>query len=140
MLQLAKNISLENLRKQAKTLLKDYRAGFSEAVTRVAKHYADGTGAIDYNVAHLMVAREYGFRSWTRLKAYIEKFGEDLREGHHPVVLTIKDVTVLPEVFPRQDCLCLTSKNPIRFDTEENLAIHLDLLGEAHRVQDGSPA
>tara|TARA_E500000331_G_scaffold144399_1_gene140637 strand:+ start:2767 stop:3165 length:399 start_codon:yes stop_codon:yes gene_type:complete len=81
-----------------------------------------------------MAAREYGFRSLTRLKAYIEKFGEDLREGYHPVVLTTKDVTVLPEVFPRQDYLCLTSKNSIRFDTEENLAIHLDLLGEAHRV------
>jgi ankyrin repeat protein len=64
--------NLEHLRKQAKALLRDHRAALPAAVERMRAHprpprepkLAD---------AQLVVAREYGFPSWPRLRAYVER-------------------------------------------------------------------
>ena len=77
--QLPSHPSLENLRKQAKALLKSVRAGDEEEVARVRdKHpdYADASieqiieegGLSD---AQWVIAKEHRFESWAKLKEYV---------------------------------------------------------------------
>jgi len=68
--------SLANLRKQAKDLAKAYRAGASDAVTRVAAvRRRAKKSPMDHRFtltdAQHVVAREYGFKSWPRLVRYL---------------------------------------------------------------------
>lgn len=76
--------SLEQLRKLARELHRDYHAGQREAQARAGGHHprpGDGFRLAD---AQLVVAREHGFASWPRLKAYVQRvttYGPDLR---HP--------------------------------------------------------
>lgn len=71
--------SLEFDRKQAKRLLAAVRAGDPGARNRLAAihpRYVAGlpadTSAISLSDAQLVIAREYGFASWTRWKQYVE--------------------------------------------------------------------
>jgi uncharacterized protein len=66
--------SLEQLRKKAKELLKAYRADDPSAVTRFQSHHPraiseKGAALAD---AQLVLAREYGFPSWAKLKHHVE--------------------------------------------------------------------
>jgi hypothetical protein len=63
--------SLEQLRKQAKDLLRAHRAGDPQAVARVAAH--EPGEPLKLTGAQHVVAREHGFPSWARLKAYVER-------------------------------------------------------------------
>ena len=74
--QLPPHPSLENLKKQAKSLHKAHRSGDSEAADRIKTHLprlADASAEeilqSDFSLqeAQLVVAREYGFPSWPRL-------------------------------------------------------------------------
>ena len=69
--QLPDSPSLKHLRKQAKALLEAFRAGDIEAVRRVRSFSC----AEPFQLAHaqFVIAREYGFQSWTRLKAQVER-------------------------------------------------------------------
>jgi len=68
--------SLEQLRKQAKDLTRDYRAGDSAALARLRAHksnISETTGehpAILADAQHCL-AREYGFESWPKLKRHV---------------------------------------------------------------------
>ncbi len=66
--------SLDQLRKQAKELLKDYRAGDRSAASRFQAHdpRAISEKRIALADAQLVLAREYGFRSWAKLKHHVE--------------------------------------------------------------------
>jgi hypothetical protein len=68
------HVSLLQLKHQAKDLLKEFRAGRLEATARFREHQARATqgGAVRLSDAQLVVAREYGFASWPRLKQHIE--------------------------------------------------------------------
>ena len=78
------NPSLENLKKQAKTLLKACRAGNFGALERLrAAHprYAGAEpGAIDLRLAdcQLVLAREAGFASWPQLRTAIQSANNEL--------------------------------------------------------------
>jgi hypothetical protein len=63
--------SLEHLRNQAKTLLEAFRAGDANAVQRVRAI----SSAEPFKLSHaqFVIAREYGFPSWMRLKARLER-------------------------------------------------------------------
>jgi len=63
---------LGQLKKQAKDLLEDIRAHRPEAVARVPKEEIAGFALAD---AQLILAREYGFPSWARLKLHVETRG-----------------------------------------------------------------
>ena len=65
--------SLEQLHKQAKDLLRLYQAGDSAAVER----FRDGAATLAN--AQFVIAREYGFESWAKLKHHVE--------GLHPPAL-----------------------------------------------------
>jgi len=76
--------SLEQLRKQAKDLLRAHRAGDRRAVARVAAH--EPGEPLKLTGAQHVVAREHGFPSWARLKAYVERLaahGPDLEHAYH---------------------------------------------------------
>lgn len=60
---------LEQLKTQAKDLLKDVRAGQPEAVARVPENERVNFALAD---ALRILAREYGFPSWTKLKEHVE--------------------------------------------------------------------
>jgi ankyrin repeat protein len=78
--------SLEQLRKQAKDLLRAHRTGDPEAVARVAAHHPRPDEPLMLTGAQLVVAREHGFPSWPRLRAYVERvaaYGPDLQHAYH---------------------------------------------------------
>ena len=69
--------SLEQLRKQAKELLRDYHAGNTAAAERfrgISPRLANPSQTKDVTLAdaQFVLAREYGFESWARLKQHIE--------------------------------------------------------------------
>ena len=63
--------SLEHLRNQAKALLGAFRVGDANAVQRVRAI----SSAEPFKLSHaqFVIAREYGFQSWPRLKARVER-------------------------------------------------------------------
>ena len=69
--------NLTQLKKQAKDLLKAFRAGEETAVAEVRAHYlgpiseAEGEG-FQLSEAQLVLARAYGFDSWPKLKAFVD--------------------------------------------------------------------
>jgi ankyrin repeat protein len=76
---LPQNPSLENLKKQAKTLLKACRCGDAEAVARVrAAHPRFKPGALRLSDCQLVLAREAGIASWPQLKVTVESANRDL--------------------------------------------------------------
>jgi ankyrin repeat protein len=68
---LADNATVESLKKQAKALLRAVQSGDASACRRVEPYFADAL-TVGLQDIHLVVAREYGFSSWTRLKQHIE--------------------------------------------------------------------
>jgi len=78
--------SLEQLRKQAKDLLRAHRAGDPGAAARVAAHRPHPDEPLKLAGAQLVVAREHGFASWPRLRAYVERVvahGPGLQHAYH---------------------------------------------------------
>jgi ankyrin repeat protein len=67
---------MEQLRKQSKELLRAHRAGEPAAVARVAAHHPHPEKPVKLAGTQLVVAREYGFPSWPRLRAYVERVAE----------------------------------------------------------------
>ncbi len=81
MSQLPANANLEQLRNQAKSLLKSVQNGDPASAERVRTHLPRAhslspeqilVSSLLLTEAQLVVAREYGFPSWPRLKAHVE--------------------------------------------------------------------
>src|SRR5262249_27488431 len=77
----------EQLRKQAKDLLRAWRAGDPTAVDRVAAHKPRATPPRLAD-AQLIIAREYGFESWPKLVHHVEGAGV---EGLQPFEQLARD-------------------------------------------------
>ncbi len=84
--QLPQNPSLEQLKKQAKALLKAHRSGEPEACTRIQGSFPRlartppleiSNAPFSLRDAQLVLAREYGFESWPKLKRFIEILSQD---------------------------------------------------------------
>jgi len=80
---------LEQLRKQAKDLLKSHKSGNPEAIHRFREHHPDFHAAPDHTLhaapvsladAQLVLAREHGFASWAKLKEHVESILLDTRD------------------------------------------------------------
>jgi ankyrin repeat protein len=67
--------SLEQQKKQARELLRAAQAAESSALRRFREHHPrfDGSGSLALADAQLVMAREYGFASWPKLKAFIDQ-------------------------------------------------------------------
>jgi ankyrin repeat protein len=77
--------SLEQLRKLARELVRAYHAGVPAARARARDHHPHPGDDFRLADAQLVVAREHGFASWPRLRAYVDRiarYGPDLR---HPI-------------------------------------------------------
>ncbi len=70
--ELPDNPNIDHLKKQAKRLLKSARAGDEAALGRVGPYFGDPR-SIGLQSAQLLIAREYGFSSWTKLKDVVER-------------------------------------------------------------------
>lgn len=94
--------SFRQLRKQAKELLKSYRAGEPDAAAEVGQFEADPDPATFALVdAQRVLARAYGFSSWTKLKQHVD--GPDVKDFCEAVdagdVATVRKlVKVRPEL------------------------------------------
>lgn len=92
--QLPPQPNLRQLRRQAKDLLKAYRSGEPEAVSRVRDGLPRLTGASDeavmaaactlQDVQHV-TAVKYGFDDWTALKDAVERLTDPVRAFHEAV-------------------------------------------------------
>jgi ankyrin repeat protein len=64
---------LEQLKRQAKEMLRGFLAGEAAAVAEVNAHYrAADKSNFALHDALLVIARSYGFDSWSKLKAYVD--------------------------------------------------------------------
>ena len=64
---------LDQLKRQAKELLEDFRRGNEAAVAEVGTHYRGAhAGTFALHDAQLVIARSYGFDSWPKLRAYVD--------------------------------------------------------------------
>ena len=68
--ELPRNPNLEYLKKQAKALLHDFRQNNAQAVTKFGT--LDLKAAPKLSDAQHLIAREYGFESWSKLKKHVE--------------------------------------------------------------------
>jgi len=65
--------SLIQLKHQAKELLKEFRAGGQNAAARFREYHPHSQrGTIALSDAQLVIAREYGFAGWPKLKQHVE--------------------------------------------------------------------
>ena len=68
--------SLAHLRHQAKALVREVHSGHEEAIARCREHHPHlpkrSETAIALSDAQLVIAREYGFASWPKLKLFVE--------------------------------------------------------------------
>lgn len=78
---LPERANLAHLRKQAKALLRDVRGGDAEAIARIRSSLPAARDATPHFIAAMplqlhdaqsCIARDYGFRSWSELKAFVE--------------------------------------------------------------------
>jgi hypothetical protein len=100
--------SLEHLRHQARALHRLVRAGDAAAVARVERSYGPVSDPFPLATAQLVVAREYGFASWARLKQHVEvidRYRWPRRSGM-PAVASPSDE------FCRLACLNYTNDDP----------------------------
>lgn len=81
--------SLENLKKQAKTLLKKWRAGDAETLARIRAAHPQFTGLSGEQLraaqprladCQLVLAREAGFESWPQLKVAVQASNQELAD------------------------------------------------------------
>jgi ankyrin repeat protein len=81
--------NLEQQRKRAKDLLKALRAGDARAIARIRRSHPRLTGSTSQTIiadarvadAQWVIAREYGFASWARLKAHIDALAGKTERG-----------------------------------------------------------
>ena len=75
--------NIENLRKQAKALLRNWQQGDSSARERVAAFFPD-TRRPGLQSAQFVLAHEYGFRTWTALLDFVPRMGhfDDIATFH----------------------------------------------------------
>lgn len=72
--RLPPHANLEQLKKQAKDLLKASQSGDADACTRIEQfHPHRAASECTLQDAQLVIAREYSFESWTKLKHHLQK-------------------------------------------------------------------
>jgi len=87
--------SIEQLRKQAKELLDQYRAGLPDAIAEVNQfERAPDPAAFALSDAQRVLARAYGYDSWPKLKAFVdganvERLAEAVKAGDLEQVRTL---------------------------------------------------
>ncbi|HET6216840.1 MAG TPA: ankyrin repeat domain-containing protein [Acidobacteriaceae bacterium] len=93
--RLTEHPSLEQLRKQAKELLQEFRSGAPSAIAEVNRfERIPDKNSFALNDAQRVLARAYGFASWPKLKAFVDganiaRFAEAVQAGDVVQVRTL---------------------------------------------------
>jgi len=132
--QLPHHPSLENLKKQAKSLHKAHRSGDSKAADRIKTHLPRLTDASNEEIlqsdfslqeAQLIVAREYGFPSWPKLTEAISQ-----TEGSP---ITTEPQTDQPEEIPSSlPQFTDQAKRVIGLALDESVRLSHNYIGTEH--------
>ncbi len=126
--QLPNNPSLENLRKQAKSLQKSVLAKESNPLTQLQEFHPRPVKAVeDFRLsdAQLVIARSYDFVNWSSLKKYVETVARHSFLPAHPNSAKASDS--ITDRFVRLACL-------------DYLADHVERRKEAHQILAQDPA
>ncbi|TWB19307.1 ankyrin repeat protein [Rhizobium sp. ERR 1071] len=133
---LAVDATLDSLKKQAKSFLKAVQAGDTSARSRVAPYFAD-IDSVGLQDIQLVLAREFGFSSWTKLKAHLESgdrkhIPQDQLANRFLSLATVSYFANIPADPARFDeALMLLKANPEIADESIHVAA---ALGDADRV------
>jgi ketosteroid isomerase-like protein len=135
------NANLEQLKKGAKSFQRAVRAGDGGAAGVVREFHprlADAQpGSPELNSfaradAQLVVARQFGFPSWPKLKAHLELVARYARSPHHePIGGPLADDQAVLEEFLRLACLNYGDDDPDRFRRAQALLEQHDWLERA---------
>lgn len=91
--------SLNHLKYQAKDLLKSWKKGDPESLARIREFHPKFTDKSGPEVrqtrfllsdAQLVIAREYGFKNWLRLKAHVEQAGSQSQSWYRAIYRKLK--------------------------------------------------
>ena len=94
--QLPLRPNLERLKKQAKTILKNHRSADPETLRRIKEHHPRWANSPENSIrdarltltdAQLVIAREHGFTTWSKLKAHVR-----LQEADPPSAESVKSL------------------------------------------------
>ena len=129
---LPQNPSLDHLKQQAKTLLRQVRAGEPAARMLVVEFHPRAAAALTafrLADAQLAVARQYGFASWPRLGAHLKVVVQYTRSPHRQLVgQPLSSPDALADELLRLACLTYGADSPTRLTgARELLAAHPDL-------------
>lgn len=114
--------NLEQLRIQAKELLKAHQSHDAEAIRRIQESHPRFAGASPSKIrdaklrlsdAQLVIAREFGFESWPKLKAHIER--RSLEDVHEQFQKAFKEdnVALFRKLLERYPTLKAKINDPI---------------------------
>jgi len=127
------NPSLENLRKQAKSLRKAVRANDSDALARVREFHPRMHEALrnfSLGDAQLVVARSHSFASWSKLKHHLQVVHE-YSWSVPQEASDVDDPRAIADRFVRLACLTYAGDHTKRRDrARELLAAHPSISGE----------
>lgn len=110
------NPSIKHLKKQAKTLFKAWQTRDEAAMRRIQTHHPQlinqplsAVSTFDFRLtdAQLVIARDYGFSSWNRLKASIESLTGTLADSLQQFRLAVlaQDVEKVKQLFQQYPAL-----------------------------------
>jgi ketosteroid isomerase-like protein len=135
------NANLEQLRKGARSFQRAVRAGdpgAAEVVREFHPRLPDAQpGSPELNGfartdAQLVVARQFGFSSWPKLKAHLELVARYARSPHEqPVGGPLANEQAVVDEFLRLACLTYGDDDPDRFQRAESLLQEHDWLQSA---------
>jgi hypothetical protein len=135
------NANLEQLKKGAKSFQRAVRAGdagAAEVVREFHPRMPDAQpGSAELNGfartdAQLVVARQFGFSSWPKLRAHLELVARYARSPHEqPVGGPLTDEQAVIDEFLRLACLTYGDDDPDRFRRAQSLLEQPDWLARA---------
>jgi ketosteroid isomerase-like protein len=135
------NANLEQLKKGAKSFQRAVRAGDAGAAEFVREFHPRlpdaQPGSPELNGftrtdAQLVIARQFGFSSWPKLKAHLELVARYARSPHHePVGGPLADDQAVIDKFLRLACLNYGDDDPDRFRRAQALLEQHDWLPRA---------
>ena len=143
------NANLEQLRNGAKGFQRAVRAGDPGAAAVVNEFHPrfgsaqPGSAELDAFTradAQLIVARQFGFASWPRLKAHLELVADYARSPHHdPVGGPLADEAEIVDEFLRLVTLNYGDDDPNRLARAEALLFEHDWLATANVTRSRRP-